>query len=146
MMGGKRINPLCQRHDISLSPAKNSQTKCTSPFAGFNYQLLYQIRKRLCSKGCSFQLLSCQIPKEISFIWTMHFFLFKKRKKINIWFQYEGTGINIANLWVFSPLAFPLLARKQKQWNMVMTGSGMAQLIEPMIRFLCYNHPSALLY
>lgn len=46
----------------------------------------------------------------------------------------------------FSPLAFPLLARKQKQWNMVMTGSGMAQLIEPMIRFLCYNHPSALLY
>jgi len=70
----------------------------------------------------------------------------KKRKKINIWFQYEGTGINIANFWVFSPLAFPLIARKQKQWNMVMTGSGMAQLIEPMIRFLCYNHPSALLY
>lgn len=76
----------------------------------------------------------------------MHFFLFKKEKKINIWFQYEGTGINIASLWVFSPLAFPLLARKQKQWNMVMTGSGMAQLIEPMIRFLCYNHHSALLY
>ncbi len=55
-------------------------------------------------QGCSFQLLSCQIPKEISFIWTMHFFLFKKRKKINIWFQYEGTGINIASLWFFSCL------------------------------------------
>lgn len=50
-----------------LSCGKNYHTTCKSPIAEFNYQPLYQIRKRLCSKGCSFQLLSHQIPKEISF-------------------------------------------------------------------------------
>lgn len=58
----------------------------------------------------------------------------------------RGQESILAAFGFFSLLAFPLLARKQKQWNMVMTGSGMAQLIEPMIRFLCYNHHSALLY
>lgn len=56
---------------------------------------LYTIHQRQRRTGCSFQLLFAQIPTEISFLRTMHFFTSeKRRKKINIWFQYTWKPIN----------------------------------------------------
>lgn len=56
---------------------------------------LYTIHQRQRCTGCSFQLLFPQIPTEISFVRTMHFFTSeKRRKKINIWFQYMWKPIN----------------------------------------------------
>lgn len=90
-----------------LSYGKKSHTTCKSPIAEFNYQPLYQIRKRLCSKGCSFQLLSHQIPKEISFTWTMHFFLFKKKERKSIsGFNMRGWESILPGFRFFSPLSW----------------------------------------
>lgn len=86
---------------------KNYHTTCKSPIAEFNYQPLYQIRKRPCSKGCSFQLLSHQIPKEISFTWTMHFFLFKKKERKSIsGFNMRGWESISPGFRFFSPLSW----------------------------------------
>lgn len=43
----------------------------------------YAIRQRHRRTGCSFQLLFPQIPTEISFVRTMHFFTSGKKKKEN---------------------------------------------------------------
>ena len=45
---------------------------------------LYRIRRRQHYTGCSFQLLSRQIPKEISFSRTMHFFPLEKKERKSI--------------------------------------------------------------
>lgn len=91
---------------------------------------LYTIHQRQRCTGCSFQLLFPQIPTEISFVRTMHFFTSEKeRKKINIWFQYMWKPIDTVPRPSFSLLFLPLFPSslangKQKQWWMVIGRSG----------------------
>lgn len=77
----------------------------------------YSIRRRQRCSGCSFRLLLPQIPTEISFLRTMHFFTSeKKRKKINIWFQYMWEPINTPPAPLFWALP-PALPSVSGQWE-----------------------------